>query len=164
MGRIKVCPYLVIFRLRYEKKAMLANVSYNNPALTRKIDALVGKPFTLKQRWAMGGIGSPKLIIRQASPEIHNLLLLDNNRNTCNIELRPGGIILRFRSLLETYGLVIPYYRLTLYKGDLGVYSVHAEHHFVKVEADTRAVQKFFVKLLGEKADNQPEGPQKGMY
>ena len=132
---------------------MLANVSYNNPELTRKIDNLVGKPFTLKERWELRGIGSPKLFIAGSSIEINNLLLLDNNRNSCNIELRPKGIILRFRSLLETYGLIIPYYKLSLYKGDLGVYTVHVDNHFVRVQADTKAVQKFFVKLLGYKAD-----------
>ena len=139
---------------------MLVNVSYNNPEITRKIDDLVGKPYTLKQRLKLGGIGSPKLIIRETSVEIRNLLLLDNNRDSCNIELRPKGIILRFRSLLETFALIIPYYKLTLYKGDLAVYSVYKDHHFVKVEADTKAVQKFFVKLLGLKAENQPQGPQ----
>ncbi len=138
---------------------MLVNVSYTNRELDRRIEELVGKPFPLKQRWAMNGIGSPKLIIREASVEIRNLLLLDNNRDSCNIEMRPGGIILRFRSLLETFGLVIPYYKLTLYKGDLGVYTVHSDHHFVRVEADTKAVQKFFVKLLGYKADQQPPAP-----
>ena len=138
---------------------MLVNVSYNNPELTRKIDDLLGKPFTLKERWALKGIGSPKLFITGTSVEIHNLLLLDNNRNSCNIELRPKGIILRFRSLLETYGLIIPYYKLTLYKGDLGVYTVHVDNHFVRVKADTKAIQKFFVKLLGYKADHTPEGP-----
>ena len=66
------------------------------------------KTFSLKERWAKGGIGSSKLVIGQSSMDIHNLLVLDNNRNTCNIELRPKGIILRFRSLLETYALVIP--------------------------------------------------------
>lgn len=142
---------------------MLANVSYNNPKLTRKIDALVGKPYSLRKRWDLGGIGSPKLEIRDCSMEIRNLLLLDNNRNTCNIELRPEGVILRFRSLLETYGLIIPYYRLTLYKGDLGIYSVHSEHHFVKVAADTKAIQRFFVKVLGQKAENLPQGPQEGL-
>ncbi len=138
---------------------MLVNVSYNNPEITRKIDEKVGKPFTLRERWAMKGIGSPKLFIREASLEIRNLLQLDNNLDSCNIELRPGGIILRFRSLLETYALVIPYYKLTLYKGDLGIYSVYMDHHFVKVVADTKAIQKFFVKLLGYKADQTPESP-----
>ena len=135
---------------------MLLNVSYNNKEITRKIDQEVGKPFTLKERWSMGGIGSPKLTIKAASNEIRNLLILDNNLDTCNIELRPKGIILRFRSLLETYALIIPFYKLTIYKGDLAIYSVHRDHYFVKVLADTKAVQKFFKKLLDYKADNSP--------
>lgn len=141
---------------------MLANVTYNNPDITRKTDALVGRPYTLRQRWDLGGIGSPRLVIRESSPEIRNLLLLDNNRNTCNIELRPGGIIVGFRSLLESYALVIPYYKLGILKGDLGVYTLHMDHHFMRVEADTKAAQKFFVKMLGIKAGQQAPGPGEG--
>ena len=132
------------------------NVSYNNKSITKKIDEEVGKPFTLRERWAMGGIGSPKLIITDASIEIRNLLILDNNRDTCNIEMRPKGVILRFRSLLETFALIVPYYKLTLYKGESSVYSVYMDHYFVKVASDTKAVQKFFKKLLAHKADNIP--------
>jgi len=135
---------------------MLVNVSYNNKEATRKIDDAVGKPFTLKQRWAMGGIGSPKLIITETSVEIRNLLILDNNRDTCNIEMRPNGIIVGFRSLLESYALVIPYYKLSLYKGEASVYSIYRDNYFIKVESDTKAVQKFFKKILGYKADNAP--------
>ena len=135
---------------------MLVNVSYNNKEITRKVDEEVGKPFTLKQRWKLGGIGSPKLSITSTSTEIRNLLILDNNLNTCNIELRPKGVILRFRSLLETYALVIPFYKLTIYKGDLATYSVYRDHYFVKVRADTKAIQKFFKKILNYKADNSP--------
>jgi len=135
---------------------MLVNVSYNNKEITRKIDAEVGKPFTLKERWAMGGIGSPKLFITKASLEIHNLLILDNNLDSCNIEIRPKGVIVRFRSLLETYALVIPFYKLTIYKGDLAVYSIYRDHYFIKVRSDTKAIQKFFKKLLNYKADTSP--------
>lgn len=135
---------------------MLLNVSYNNPEISRKIDAEVGKPFTLRERWSLGGIGSPKLFITTTSMEIRNLLILDNNIDSCNIELRPKGIILRFRSLLETYALVIPYYKLVVYKGDLGIYSIYRDHYFIKVKADTKAIQKFFKKLLDYKADNSP--------
>ncbi|MGX1929789.1 hypothetical protein [Flagellimonas sp. 2504JD4-2] len=133
---------------------MLLNVSYNDKTRTQKIDAAVGKPFTLKERFAMGGIGSPKLHITKTSIEIQNLLILDNNLNTCNIEMRPKGIIVRFRSLLETYGLVIPYYKLNLYKGDFAVYSIYKDHYFIKVRSDTKAIQKYFKKLLDYKADN----------
>ncbi|MEK9603801.1 MAG: hypothetical protein VW127_05180 [Flavobacteriaceae bacterium] len=137
---------------------MLLNVSYNEPDIKEKIETAVGKPFSLKDRWAKGGIGSSKLVITQTSIDIHNLLILDNNRNTCNIELRPKGIILRFRSLLETYALVIPYYKLTLYKGRAQEYSIYKDKQFIKVEADTKATFKFFSKLITEKANNQLPG------
>ena len=133
---------------------MLVNVSYNNKEITKKIDQQVGKPFTLKERWAMGGIGSPKLTITETSIEIRNLLILDNNTDTCNVEIRPNGIIVGFRSLLESYALIIPYYKLTLYKGEASVYSIYRDQYFIKVASDTKAVQKFFKKLLAYKADN----------
>ena len=135
---------------------MLLNVSYSDKKITQKIDAELGKPFTLKERFKIGGIGSPKLEITEASSEIRNLLILDNNADCCNIEMRPNGIIVGFRSLLESYALVIPYYKLNLYKGDMAVYSIYRDHHFIKVKSDTKAVQKFFKKLLGYKADNAP--------
>ena len=137
---------------------MLLNVSYNEPEIKKKIETAVGKPFSLKERWAKGGIGSSKLLITQTSIDIHNLLILDNNQNTCNIELRPKGIILRFRSLLETYALIIPYYKLTLYKGKAKEYSIYKDKQFVKVLADTKATFKFFSKLSKEKIDNQLPG------
>ncbi|WP_394970320.1 hypothetical protein [uncultured Croceitalea sp.] len=135
---------------------MLLNVSYNDKKITSKIDEEVGKPFTIKERLKLSGIGSPKLFIKETSVEIHNLLILDNNRNSCNIEMRPKGIIVRFRSLLETYALVIPYYKLTIYKGDFAIYSIYRDHYFIKVLSDTKAIQKYFRKLLDYKADNAP--------
>ncbi|KGK29365.1 MULTISPECIES: hypothetical protein [Cellulophaga] len=135
---------------------MLVNVSYNNKEITRKVDKLVGKPFTLKERWAMKGIGSPKLFITETSIEIRNLLLLDNNTDSCNVELRPKGIIVRFRSLLETFALVIPYYKLTIYKGDFAVYSIYKDHYFIKVKSDTKAIQNYFKKILDFKIENTP--------
>ncbi|MEZ4811479.1 MAG: hypothetical protein R2819_14060 [Allomuricauda sp.] len=135
---------------------MLLNVSYNDKNITEKIDGAVGKPFPLRERFVMGGIGSPKLYITDASVGIQNLLILDNNLNTCNIEMRPKGIIVRFRSLLETYGLVIPYYKLHIYKGDFALYSIYIDHYFIKVRSDTKAIQNYFKKILDYKADNAP--------
>ena len=135
---------------------MLVNVSYNNTQITRNVDEEVGKPFTLKERWKLGGIGSPKLEITKSSESVRNLLILDNNRDSCNIELRPKGIIIRFRSLLETFALVIPYYKLVIYKGDMGLCTLHRDTHFIQFRSDTKAVQKFIIKMLGYKADNAP--------
>ena len=87
---------------------MLLNVSYNDPKQELTVTDLVGKPFNLRDRIKFSGVGSPKLQIVSSSPKIANLLLLDNNLDVCNIEIRPKGIIVRFRSLLETYAMVIP--------------------------------------------------------
>ncbi|MDT0650497.1 hypothetical protein [Autumnicola edwardsiae] len=135
---------------------MLQNISYNRPAIKAKIDAEVGKTFTLLERMRLNGIGSPKLHITDASIEIQNLLILDNNAKTCNIEMRPNGIIVMFRSILETYALIIPYYKLTLYKGKAEEYSIYRDHYFIKVKADSTAIHKFFRKIIDYKADNAP--------
>lgn len=131
---------------------MLANVSYNNKAQRESIDTLVGKPFTLMNRLKLGGVGSPKLHVVSSSKEIDSLFVLDHNDNTCNIELRPNGIILRFRSLLETYGLIIPYYKLTIFKGTGKAYSIHMEHHKVGISAKSKNVRDFFKKIQQQKA------------
>lgn len=133
---------------------MLLNISYNRPEIREKINAAVGPSFTLLERIKLKGTGSPKLQITSTSLEIHNLLILDSNTNVCNIELRPKGIIIMFRSLLETYGLIIPYYKLNLYKGKPQEYSLYKDHYFIKVKADNPAIHKFMMKILGYKSDN----------
>ena len=88
---------------------MLLNISYNDPKQKKEIDDIVGKPFSLQNRWKMGGIGSGKLVISSSSVEIHNLLILDNNINTCNIEIRPNGsdssFSKSFRNLWTCYSI-----------------------------------------------------------
>lgn len=135
---------------------MLVNISYNDRKVTERVNAEVGKPYTLTERLKLGGIGSPKLFVTSCSLDIHNLMVLDSNLNTCNIELRPKGIIVRFRSLLETFALIIPFYKLSLYKGNAQEYSIYRDHHFVKVAAKTPQVHNFMMKVLQEKSKNAP--------
>lgn len=135
---------------------MLLNISYNQPKIKEKIIAEVGKTFTLVERFKLNGIGSPKLHITSASIDIHNLLVLDNNSNVCNIEMRPNGIIIMFRSLLETYALVFPYYKLKIYKGKSEEYSVYKDHYFIKVKAENPAVHKYMMKVLDYKTGAAP--------
>lgn len=137
---------------------MLLNVSYNNKQTSQKIDAEVGKPFSLATRIKMRGIGSTKLIITETSIQINNLLILDSNRNQCNIEMRPNGIIVGFRSLLESYALVIPYYKLVLYKGKAEEYSIYRDNYFIKIEArpKDKGIHNFMSKILGAKAEAMP--------
>lgn len=132
---------------------MLLNVSYNNPEIFAKIDKEVGKPFGFFDQFKNGGTGSPKLFVNSSSEEIDALFGLDSYINSCNIELRPNGIIVRFRSILETFALPIPYYKLTLYKGKADEYSVYRDHHFVKVRADKPGIIKFFNRIQEAKAE-----------
>lgn len=126
---------------------MLKNISYNDSKIEQAIWDEVGKPFPLFKRVKLGGIGSPKLNITSCSKELHNLLILDHNTNTCNIELRPEGIIVRFRSLLETYALIIPYYKLVVFKGKSQEYSIHKDHFVIKIKADNKNIHSFFKKI-----------------
>ena len=138
---------------------MLLNVSYTDNEITRKIDAELGKPFTIKERFKMRGIGSPKLILTETSIQISNLMNLDNNRNVCNIEMRPKGIIVGFRSNLNSYALIIPYYKLVLYKGNAEEYSIYRDNYFFKFEARTndKSVHNFIKKVMEAKNTAAPQ-------
>ncbi|MEH6406142.1 MAG: hypothetical protein V7767_02590 [Leeuwenhoekiella sp.] len=141
---------------------MLLNVSYNNPKIKAQINEEVGQPFTLRERIKMGGIGSSKLFITATSVEINNLLILDNYVNTCNIEMRPKGIIIGFRSLLESYGLIIPYYKLSLYIGKAEEYGFYRDNYYIKIRAKAKdtSTHKFVKKVMSYKAAQFSSGPE----
>jgi len=133
---------------------MLKNISYNNPKIIDEINNYVGKPYTILKRLKIGGIGSSKLIINSADSIIENLLNLDNNLNYCNVEIRPKGIIIHFKSLLETYGLIVPFYKLKIFKGRANEYSIYIDNFFIKVNASEQNEHDFFKKILRLRAFN----------
>ena len=133
---------------------MLKNISYNNPKIIDEINNYVGKPYTILKRLKIGGIGSSKLVINSADSIIENLLKLDNNLNYCNIEIRPKGIIIHFKSLLETYGLIVPFYKLKIFKGKANEYSIYIDNFFIKVNASEKNEHDFLKKILRLRASN----------
>jgi hypothetical protein len=136
---------------------MLVNTSYNEKKINQAIDELVGKPYGLWENIKRNGIGSPRLNITKTSEEIATLLSYDNNRNFCNIELRSQGIIIRFRSLLETFSLIIPYHKLVIFK-PANSYTFHSNHHFISIEApaSNKGITHFMQKLNQLKSENSP--------
>ena len=116
---------------------------------------LVGGPFSFLERLKLRGIGSSKLVITDASKEIIELLRLDNNINYCNIEIRKNGVIIRFRSLLETYGLVIPFYKLIIFKGESNIYSFYKDKHYIKFLVDNKNTNIFVKKIIRLKTEYQ---------
>jgi hypothetical protein len=130
---------------------MLYNVSHNDPATTLAIKKEIGGILSLRERWNLKGSGSPKLYITDSSIHIHNLLVVDNSLDVCNIELCKSGIIVRFRSRLETYALPIAYHKLVIYKGRAEEYSIYKDTYFVKVRADRKEIHHFFKKINEQK-------------
>ncbi|MBU2526138.1 MAG: hypothetical protein KKC03_06025 [Bacteroidetes bacterium] len=138
---------------------MLLNLSYNDPKVDAMVNETVGMPFSLKNRILLKGIGSGRFYISQASAGLLNILVLDQNVNWCNVEMRPRGIIVRFRKLLETYAFVVPYHKLTLYKTDFG-YSLHKDAQFLTLQAaDSKELKKFMDKIISFKANYLTDQP-----
>ena len=127
---------------------MIKNLSYNSKKNRTILFEIVGRPVSLIERIRLKGIGLGKLIIIDASKEIVELLRLDNNINYCNIEIRTNGIIIRFRSLLETFGLIIPYYKLVIYKGESNIYSFYKDNYYIKFMADNKKTSLFVKKIV----------------
>ena len=135
---------------------MLVNNTYNDPELKKTLTEQVGKSFNIIERIKLGGIGSPKLLITGCSVEISNLLSLDNSLNTCNIELRPKGILVGFDVRLTTYLLIIPFYKLSIYKGKTEEYSIYKDNYLIKFRAKNKdtAIHNYIKKVLNYKANN----------
>jgi hypothetical protein len=131
---------------------MVLNTSHSDRKVDRQISSLVGEAFSILKRFEMRGIGSPKLEIVQASTDLHTLLSVNQDRLRCSIELRPKGILIHFKSRLDTYALPIPYHKLSIYKGEAATYSLFMDQHKIKFSAIDPKVKAFITKVLDEKA------------
>lgn len=127
---------------------MLLSVSFSDAEITRKINTELGSAYSWRERLKMRGNGSPKLILKETSEEISNLMDRDNNRNVCNIELRPKGIIVGFRSKLESYALIIPYEKLVLTTKE-GGYLIQKDEYFLEIKTERKdySIHRFMKKL-----------------
>lgn len=139
---------------------MLYNISYKDPKTEREINELVGKSYSLIENLKKGGIGSPKLFITRCSTAIYDLLHVNNAVKFCNIELRPKGIIIGFQSRLDVYALVIPNYKLVLFKPGNSI-TFHIDQHYISIDysKNSKGVQKFINKLEMDKEKNAYYSP-----
>lgn len=88
---------------------MIFDTSYSDKETTRKINKAVGPPFSWKERWKMGGIGSRRMTVNAISEEYKDYMNADHYISTANIELRPKGIIVHFKHKLQAYSWIMPY-------------------------------------------------------
>jgi hypothetical protein len=133
---------------------VLRNITYNNPIIKEEINLKVGASFSFIQRLKMGGIGSKRMVIIDSSADITELTSYQKSIVYCYLELRPTGIIVHFRSILETIGWIVPYHHLSIFKNGKQ-FSLHAAGSFVKIGGinNTAADEIFIRKLMRFKQD-----------
>jgi hypothetical protein len=134
---------------------MIRETTYNVKEVRQEIATVVGKSISFLKRLRMGGNGSQRFVIIEAFRELEVLIEVDNRSRFCNIELRENGIILHFRSRLETFAWLVPFHSLSLFKSD-DTLSIFAGSEFVRVKAAHNAHlnHKFIHKILALKAEN----------
>ena len=133
---------------------MIRETTYNIKEVRQEIAAVAGRSISLFKRLKMGGNGSQRLVIVEAFKDLEALIDVDNRSRFCNIELRENGIILHFRSRLESFAWVVPFHILSLFKSDDSL-SIYAGAEFVRVKAAHNSTlnQKFINKILAMKAE-----------
>ena len=129
---------------------MIFDTTYKNKRINTEIEKHVGKPFGLLERFRMKGIGSQKFLIESSSDEIDTMVCRKHNLRHCNIELRNQGLIVRFRSMGNSFAWVIPYWQLNLYQnsGQLSIYG--SGHHMKVVDAYGGQIDRAFLKKILE--------------
>lgn len=134
---------------------MLINISQDFKEKREEINQLIGKAFPLEERKALEGTILKNIPITASSIEIYNLLVLNEGNSQCSIEIRPKGVMITFKAGGETYSLVIPFYKLKIYKGRSEEYSFYKDNYFIKVwaGANEHEVHAFIRKLRHYKAD-----------
>ena len=131
---------------------MIYDTSYYDQKITRAINTAVGKPFSLKERFKLKGIGSSRLVINEVSKDIKAKLPTDESVQKASIELRPNGIIIHFKKFTEHFSWAIPYYKLVIYSSEN--FSIYENDSFIKFSKKPlrKAQLKFIKKVLYQKA------------
>ena len=103
----------------------------------------------------MKGIGSQRFQVLQASTDFQKLFDRDGSMNVCNIELRQRGIMLHFRTRQETYGWVMPYHALTVFKTDNTLSLFGGAYQVKLMPAHNAPLDQGFIRKLIQVKANQ---------
>ena len=128
---------------------MLLKVSEDLAKKKELISNTLGKPFNLQKRKELEGTVLSNIAVTAASIDLYNIMVLHEDKIICNLEMRPKGIVISFRVKNDMYSLVIPFYKLKIYKGKAEEYSFYKDHYFIKIwaGADQAEVHKFVKKI-----------------
>ena len=110
---------------------MIKNLTYRDPASLAAVEGIVGPELSFWGKLKSGGTSSPRFMISSASVAISKHLIRAHNLNYSTIDLRPGGIIVNFYSVIHHYVWVISFGDLVIENfGDS--YKIMDEHNYVR--------------------------------
>lgn len=87
----------------------LLNISYNDPSVKRAVEAACGRPFGFWAGVRRGGVGSARFRLIDGPAALLEAIDREEDRGYCSLEVRPAGMLIRFRSRLETLAVPIGY-------------------------------------------------------
>ncbi|WP_317042724.1 hypothetical protein [Bizionia echini] len=130
---------------------LILNSTYHEKEHKKIITDLIGKPYTFFEAIKLKGIGSKRMIINEASPNLQPYLNRVDDINYANIEMRSGGIIIFINKGLQNFSWIIPYYQLVIYKTNGA--SIHAQGKFINFKNNKtfKENKAFFNRLLNAK-------------
>jgi hypothetical protein len=145
---------------------MILETTQSNKNNKNLINDLVGRPFKFFERIKMNGIGSKRMVIQAVSPNLNKYLNTVGDVNYANIELRPGGILIRINKGLQNFTWAIPYYQLVIYKTNGS--SIHAQGRFINFKNNIllKENKEFLKKMMDLKIkyDFDFQSPTMSMY
>jgi hypothetical protein len=128
---------------------MLFDTSIKNKEVTKEINNLVGKPYSLLDILKIGAIGSSRMEIIEFSKLFTKVMAWDKQAVFANIGMRPKGIVVVINVRLSNYSWVIPYNYLSIFKTD--ILTVHGQGEYLKFKIQSDQNKKLIQKILDEK-------------
>jgi len=145
---------------------MVLETTYSNKDHIEMINDIVGKPFGFMEMIKLKGIGSKRMIIENVSLNLKQYMNTVADINYANIELRPGGILLRINKGLRNFTWIIPYYQLVIYKTNGS--SIHGQGRFINFKNNQllKENKHFFKKMMSLKIqyDQKFHSPSMSYY
>ncbi|MFY9281642.1 MAG: hypothetical protein WBK38_03190 [Bacteroidia bacterium] len=132
---------------------MIYNVTRTDRNIDQAVDQLVGKPFGFIYKLRNGSIGSEPFVIYASSPEFNIDFDSQDYGRTCNLELRPNGIILHFRKKASSFIWPISFDHLTIQQFD-NLFLIQGKTLFTKLKPKVKSKKSspFIKKIIDSKA------------
>lgn len=132
---------------------MILETTLQEDETLKTINEQVGNPYTLWQRFKMGGIGSKRMMVEKASPHFDTYLSMNEDLTYANIELRPKGILLHFNKRLRQFVWIVPYFDLQIIQNLY--FQIKAKDFFLQFDKNNYFIENeaFIQRLIALKKE-----------